>query len=177
MLQTEANKKQPLPKKISAELDIKRVILLGDTFFIRPGSDPQAIEDWADAPLAKLLLAQRSAVNKQIAQDLRRSQVKRITSQQAPDGQTYTARKKRKNLWGKIGRIKRQEAAMFTKLRKQKSLKILQDANQWQRDSTEAWRVLPGSSGRTQGPGQGKRGRKCVMPPDLYPVLVLKITR
>ncbi|QRX82309.1 phage virion morphogenesis protein [Glaciimonas sp. PAMC28666] len=92
--------------------------------------DLQAIEEWAGALLLKLQPAQRRAVNRQVAQDLRRSQVKRIADQQTPDGEAYTARKQRKNLRGKSGRIKRQKAAMFTKLRKQKSLKILQDANQ-----------------------------------------------
>ncbi|MDY7546713.1 phage virion morphogenesis protein [Glaciimonas sp. CA11.2] len=92
--------------------------------------DLQAIEEWAGALLLKLAPAQRRAVNKQVAQDLRRSQVKRIVSQQTPDGEAYTARKQRKNLRGKSGRIKRQKAAMFAKIRKQKSLTIQQDENQ-----------------------------------------------
>ncbi|QRX80873.1 phage virion morphogenesis protein [Glaciimonas sp. PAMC28666] len=92
--------------------------------------DLQVIEEWAGALLLKLQPAQRRAVNRKVAQDLRRSQVKRIASQQAPDGQAYAARKKRKNLRGKSGRIKRQKAAMFAKIRQQKSLKIQQDADQ-----------------------------------------------
>ncbi|HWX03206.1 phage virion morphogenesis protein [Collimonas sp.] len=65
-----------------------------------------------------------------LAQDLRRSQAQRIASQQAPDGTPYAARKQRKNLRGKKGRIKRQKAAMFQKIRTQKNLKIEQDENQ-----------------------------------------------
>ncbi|MDY7547273.1 phage virion morphogenesis protein [Glaciimonas sp. CA11.2] len=93
-------------------------------------NDLQTIEEWAGALLLKLAPAQRRAVNKKVAQDLRRSQVKRIASQQTPDGEAYTARKQRKNLRGKSGRIKRQKAAMFAKIRKQKSLTIQQDENQ-----------------------------------------------
>ncbi|KAF3999226.1 phage virion morphogenesis protein [Glaciimonas immobilis] len=89
-----------------------------------------AIEAWAGALLAKLEPAQRRAINRQVAQDLRRSQAQRIASQQTPDGEAYTARKNRKNLRGKSGRIKRQKAAMFDRLRKSKSLKTTQDAHQ-----------------------------------------------
>lgn len=92
--------------------------------------DLRAIELWAGALLAKLQPGQRRVVNRQVAQDLRRSQAQRIASQQAPDGTTYTARKQRKNLRGKKGRIKRQKAAMFDKLRTQKNLKIRQDEHQ-----------------------------------------------
>jgi len=92
--------------------------------------DLRAIELWAGALLAKLQPGQRRIVNRQVAQDLRRSQAQRIASQQAPDGATYTARKRCKELRGKKGRIKRQKAAMFDKLRTQKHLKIRQDENQ-----------------------------------------------
>jgi phage virion morphogenesis protein len=47
--------------------------------------------------------------------------------QHTPDGATYTARKKRKDLHGKKDRIKRQNAAMFEKLRMTKNLKTQQD--------------------------------------------------
>lgn len=92
--------------------------------------DLKSLEQWASALLAKLQPAQRNAVNRKIAQDLRRSQAQRIAAQRDPDGTSYTPRKARKDLRGKTGRIKRQRAAMFAKLRLQKSLKIQPDANQ-----------------------------------------------
>ncbi|MGS0744196.1 phage virion morphogenesis protein, partial [Glaciimonas sp. GG7] len=42
----------------------------------------------------------------------------------------YAARKQRKKMRGKQGRIKRQKAAMFSKLRTAANLKIKPDANQ-----------------------------------------------
>jgi len=92
--------------------------------------DLRAIELWAGALLVRLQPAQRRVVMRKIAQDLRRSQAQRIAAQMAPDGMTYVARKKRKELRGKKDRIKRQKAAMFDKLRTQKNLKIQQDENQ-----------------------------------------------
>ncbi|MFJ2990925.1 phage virion morphogenesis protein [Collimonas sp. NPDC087041] len=92
--------------------------------------DLHTLEAWAGALLAQLQPAQRRAVTRQIAQDLRRSQAQRIASQQAPDGATYAARKRRKELRGKKGRIKRQKAAMFNKVRTTKYLKTTQDENQ-----------------------------------------------
>ncbi|NKI68089.1 phage virion morphogenesis protein [Collimonas pratensis] len=89
--------------------------------------DLHALEAWAGALLAQLQPGQRRVVTRKIAQDLRRSQVQRIASQQAPDGAPY---EKRKNLRGKKGIIKRQKAAMFQKIRTQKNLKIEQDENQ-----------------------------------------------
>ena len=92
--------------------------------------DLSTLEAWAGALLAQLQPGQRRIVTRKIAQDLRRSQAQRIASQQAPDGAPYAARKNRKNLRGKKGRIKRQKAAMFEKIRTQKNLKIEQDENQ-----------------------------------------------
>lgn len=92
--------------------------------------DLTAIEAWAGALLAQLQPGQRRIVTRKIAQDLRRSQPQRIAAQQAPDGTPYEKRKQRKNLRGKKGRIKRQKAAMFQKIRMQKNLKIEQDENQ-----------------------------------------------
>ena len=68
-------------------------------------------------------------VTRRIAQDLRRRQAQRIASQQSPDGLPYAKRKQRKNLRGKKGRIKRQKAATFEKIRTLKNLKIEQDEN------------------------------------------------
>ena len=86
--------------------------------------DLHALEAWAGALLAKLQPAQRRAINHKVAIDLRRSQAQRIKSQQGPDGAAYPARKRRKELKGKNGRIKRQKAAMFAKIRTAKHLKV-----------------------------------------------------
>lgn len=93
-------------------------------------NDLSTLETWAGALLAKLQPAHRNAVNRKVAQDLRRSQAQRIAAQRDPDGAGYTPRKQRKDLRGKKGRIKRQRAAMFDKLRLQKHLKIKPDASQ-----------------------------------------------
>ncbi|MEO6919579.1 MAG: phage virion morphogenesis protein [Collimonas sp.] len=92
--------------------------------------DLSTLEAWAGTLLTKLQPGQRRVVTRRIAQDLRRSQAKRIASQQAPDGAPYAQRKQRKNLRGKQGRIKRQKAAMFEKLRKTKNLLTENDENQ-----------------------------------------------
>ena len=86
--------------------------------------DLHALEAWAGALLAKLQPAQRRAINHKVAIDLRRSQAQRIKAQQGPDGTAYPARKRRKEFKGKNGRIKRQKAAMFAKIRTAKHLKV-----------------------------------------------------
>ena len=86
--------------------------------------DLHALKAWAGALLAKLQPAQRRAINHQVAIDLRRSQAQRIKAQQGPDGAAYPQRKRRKELKGKKGRIKRQKAAMFAKIRTTKHLKV-----------------------------------------------------
>ena len=83
-----------------------------------------ALETWAGALLAKLQPAQRRAINHKVAIDLRRSHMQRIKAQQGPDGAAYPARKRRKEFKGKKGRIKRQKAAMFAKIRTSKNLKV-----------------------------------------------------
>ncbi|MDO8048483.1 phage virion morphogenesis protein [Janthinobacterium sp. SUN211] len=92
--------------------------------------DLHALEAWAGALLAKLQPAQRRAINHKVAIDLRRNQAQRIKAQQGPDGAAYPARKRRKEFKGKSGRIKRQKAAMFGKLRTAKYFMISADANQ-----------------------------------------------
>src|SRR5450830_1982650 len=92
--------------------------------------DLRALEAWAGTLLAKLQPAQRRAINHKVAIDLRRSQAQRIKAQQGPDGAAYAARKPRKELKGKKGRIKRQKAAMFSKMRTAKFLKTQADAGQ-----------------------------------------------
>ncbi|MCC7641420.1 MULTISPECIES: phage virion morphogenesis protein [unclassified Janthinobacterium] len=86
--------------------------------------DLHALEAWAGALLAKLQPAQRRAINHKVAIDLRRSQAQRIKAQQGPDGTAYPARKRRKEFKGKNGRIKRQKAAMFARIRTAKHLKV-----------------------------------------------------
>ncbi|PHV34960.1 phage virion morphogenesis protein [Janthinobacterium sp. BJB312] len=86
--------------------------------------DLHALETWVGALLAKLQPAQRRAINQKVAIDLRRSQAQRIKAQQGPDGTAYPARKRRKEFKEKNGRIKRQKAAMFTKIRTAKHLKV-----------------------------------------------------
>ena len=92
--------------------------------------DLHALEAWAGALLAKLQPAQRRAINHKVAIDLRRSQAQRIKAQQGPDGVAYPARKTRKEFKGKNGRIKRQKAAMFAKIRTAKYLKVHADPGQ-----------------------------------------------
>lgn len=87
-------------------------------------NDLRALEAWAGALLAKLQPAQRRAINHQVAIDLRRSQAERIKAQQGPDGAAYPPRKRRKELKGKKGRIKRQKAAMFAKIRTARFFKV-----------------------------------------------------
>lgn len=88
------------------------------------------LEAWARALLVKLQPAQRRAVNHKVAIDLRRSQMQRIKAQQGPDGTHYVARKAHKELKGKKGRIKRQKAALFNKIRNAKYLKVQADSTQ-----------------------------------------------
>ena len=92
--------------------------------------DLHALEAWAGALLAKLQPAQRRAINHKVAIDLRRSQAQRIKAQQGPDGAAYPARKRRKEFKGKNGRIKRQKAAMFAKIRTAKHLKVKAKSDQ-----------------------------------------------
>ncbi|PHV25362.1 phage virion morphogenesis protein [Janthinobacterium sp. BJB426] len=91
--------------------------------------DLHALEAWAGALLAKLQPTQRRAINHKVAIDLRRSQAQRIKAQQGPDGAAYPARKRRKEFKGKNGRIKRQKAAMFAKIRTAQFLKIKATGN------------------------------------------------
>jgi len=92
--------------------------------------DLQRLEEWAGALIAKVQPAQRRQLVRQVANDLRREHARLIALQVAPDGAPYPARKNRKELRGKSGRIKRQKAAMFNKLRTNTFLRIQADANQ-----------------------------------------------
>lgn len=92
--------------------------------------DLQRLEEWAGALIAKVQPAQRRQLVRQVANDLRREHARLIALQVAPDGTPYPARKNRKELRSKSGRIKRQKAAMFNKLRTNIYLKVQADANQ-----------------------------------------------
>ncbi|UWE18090.1 phage virion morphogenesis protein [Herbaspirillum huttiense] len=92
--------------------------------------DLQRLEEWAGALIAKVQPAQRRQLVRQVANELRREHARLIAQQVAPDGTPYPARKNRKELHGKSGRIKRQKAAMFNKLRTNSYLQIQADANQ-----------------------------------------------
>ncbi|SFB30683.1 phage virion morphogenesis protein [Azotobacter beijerinckii] len=83
--------------------------------------DLRALEDWAGVLLAKLGAGERRKLNQTIARDLRRSQQQRIAAQKNPDGTPYAPRKPRKDLRGKVGRVRRK---MFAKLRQARHLKL-----------------------------------------------------
>src|SRR5450830_1893930 len=93
-------------------------------------TDLTAFEAWAAGLLSKLGPGQRRAIGHQVAIALRRSQAQRIAQQRAPDGTSYVPRKNRKEFRGKAGRIKRQKAAMFNKLRTTAYLQTRVDENQ-----------------------------------------------
>ncbi|MBP1316626.1 phage virion morphogenesis protein [Herbaspirillum sp. 1130] len=92
--------------------------------------DLQRLEEWAGALIAKVQPAKRRQLVRQVANDLRREHARLIAQQVAPDGTTYPARKNRKELRSKSGRIKRQKAAMFNKLRTNAYLQVQADASQ-----------------------------------------------
>ncbi|CRL97421.1 phage virion morphogenesis protein [Pseudomonas sp. 28 E 9] len=75
----------------------------------------EALETWASGLLEQLQPGARNKLARSIAQDLRRSQQKRVQTQQNPDGSKFAPRKKR-DLRGKQGRIRR-KVEMFKKLR------------------------------------------------------------
>jgi phage virion morphogenesis protein len=92
--------------------------------------DLYALKAWAGTLLSKPQPAQRRTIHQKLPIDLRRSQAQRIKAQQGPDGTAYPARKRRKELNRKNGRIKRQKAAMFAKIRTTKHLKIKATSDQ-----------------------------------------------
>lgn len=87
--------------------------------------DLEQLEAWVGGLMAKLSSAERRTLARQVATDLRRSQVKRITEQRNPDGSRFEPRKRQPALRSKAGRIKRQAKAraMFPKLRQAGFLK------------------------------------------------------
>jgi phage virion morphogenesis protein len=87
----------------------------------------EALETWAAMLLDRLEPGERGKLARNIGQELRRSQQKRVIAQENPDGSKFAPRKQR-NLRGKQGRIKR-KLAMFKKLRTASYLKVRGDSN------------------------------------------------
>lgn len=87
----------------------------------------EALETWAAVLLDRLEPAERSKLARNIGQELRRSQQKRVMAQENPDGSKF-ARRKQRNLRGKQGRVRR-KLAMFKKLRTASYLKVRGDSN------------------------------------------------
>jgi phage virion morphogenesis protein len=87
----------------------------------------EALETWAAVLLDRFEPAERSKLARNIGQELRRSQQKRVMTQENPDGTKFAPRKQR-NLRGKQGRIRR-KLAMFKKLRTASYLKVRGDSN------------------------------------------------
>lgn len=75
-------------------------------------ADLEALETWLSPLLQKLDGRGQAQLARKAAQQIRRSQQKRIRAQNNPDGSPYTPRKPR-DLRGKKGRIKRR---MFEKI-------------------------------------------------------------
>lgn len=90
-------------------------------------SDLEALETWVAVLLERLEPSARSKLARNIGQELRRSQQKRVIAQENPDGSKFAPRKKRE-LRGKQGRI-RKKLAMFKKLRTASYLKVRGDSN------------------------------------------------
>ncbi|WP_455917398.1 phage virion morphogenesis protein [Pseudomonas cerasi] len=86
----------------------------------------EALETWATGLLEQLGLAARNKLARSIGQELRRSQQKRVQTQQNPDGSKFAPRKMRA-LRGKQGRIRR-KVEMFKKLRTATYMKVHGDS-------------------------------------------------
>lgn len=87
----------------------------------------EALETWASGLLEQLQPSARNQLARSIGQELRRSQRKRVLTQQNPDGSKFAPRKKR-DLRGKQGRIRR-KVEMFKKLRTATYMKTRGDSN------------------------------------------------
>lgn len=89
-----------------------------------------SLENWAAPLLAKLAPAERRALTRSIARDLRRSQAERIAVQRAPDGFAYVPRKLQKaKLRAHLGQD-RVRTKMFAKLKSTGHLRAQADANE-----------------------------------------------
>ena len=87
----------------------------------------EALETWASGLLEQMQPSARNQLARSIGQELRRSQQKRVLTQQNPDGSKFAPRKKR-DLRGKQGRIRR-KVEMFKKLRTATYMKARGDSN------------------------------------------------
>lgn len=85
----------------------------------------EQLEDWAAPLLAKLKPAERRKLARDLARELRRSQVQRIAAQQNPDGSPFEPRKPQSRK--RVGSVRRR--AMFSKIRQAKHLKVFVTAN------------------------------------------------
>lgn len=103
--------------------------------------DLHALKAWAGALLARLQPAQRCVINHKVAIDLRCSEAQRIKAQQGPDGTAYPARRPREEFNGKNGRIKRQKAAAFAKIRTSKHLKVRRPTTRSRSAFLDGWRA------------------------------------
>jgi len=90
-------------------------------------NDLEALETWSATLLERLEPGARNQLARSIGQELRRSQQKRVTAQQNPDGSKFSPRKQR-NLRGKQGYIRR-KLEMFKKLKNATYLKARGDSN------------------------------------------------
>jgi len=84
--------------------------------------DLQRLEAWVAPLLQRLTAAERGKLARKVGTALRRSQQKRIASQQNPDGTPFAVRRPAPPRRAKAGRIKR--GAMFGKIRQAKHLRI-----------------------------------------------------
>lgn len=82
-----------------------------------------ALQDWLGPQLAKLTPAERRGLARKVGQDVRRSQARRIASQQNPDSSPYVPRKANRTRQQK-GRIRR---SMFAKMRTTEHLRVHSD--------------------------------------------------
>jgi len=89
----------------------------------------RALDTWAASMLVKLQPPARRRLARELAIELRRTQQRRIASQQNPDGSPYTPRKQ-PTLRSRKGRIKQRKGAMFRKLRQAKHLRTRASAQE-----------------------------------------------
>lgn len=90
--------------------------------------DLERLEAWAAPLLQQLQPAQRNRLARKVGIALRRSQQKRIASQQNPDGSPYAPRRAPTPRRAKAGRIKR--GAMFAKIRQARHLRVRANAQE-----------------------------------------------
>lgn len=90
--------------------------------------DLQRLEAWVAPLLQSLSASERSRLARKVGTAVRRSQQKRIASQQNPDGTRFAARRNPPPRRAKAGRIKRR--VMFGKIRQAKHLRVRGSASE-----------------------------------------------